>query len=413
MPLTCFRPAVWRCLLPGLLLAGTAGATTADPESGPATRPWARPVTPVNMVLGTQAIGGPYQLTDAPYLLEVARELEAMGSNFIKFTVGPRYAGEPYHLDPIPGVRSMRDLVVKSPVFAEVLRMPFRYYHLWANVFAEITWKDGVSAAEEDLLYAEFRELAEYFLREFNGSGKAFYLGHWEGDWLLIGAMDPNRDPTSERIAGFIQYLQIRQRAVDDARRAVPHENVEIFHYTEVNLVRKGLDGTRPTLTNAVLPHVDVDYVSYSSYDSQPGTNMRATMHESLDHIESKMVRRPGVEGKRVFVGEFGLKAVSVDYDPQLHEQRNREIARAIIEWGCPFAVYWQFYCNEPNAQRRLGYEGFWLVDPMGVKYPLYETFRDYWQAAAAFARQVEAETGAPPVPEALREFALSFLSAP
>lgn len=364
-----------------------------------------------NLILGAHAIGGPYQFTEEPYLLEVARELDVMGSSIIKFAAGPNYTRRPYFMDVEPGIDSLKDLLGLHPVYREVLAMPFRDYFFWASPFGNIRWQDGLNDREKRLLYREMRELAEYLLKEYSGTGKVFHIGHWEGDWLLLPSRNPDEDPSPERIQGFIEFLNTRQAAIEDARNNRLYEGVTIYHYTEVNLVMKGLDGVRPTLTNSVLPKVDVDYVSYSSYDTIQGSNMRDQVIKALDHIESKLKPRPNWKGKRVYAGEFAIRASLADFDAKEHDRRNREVISAFLEWGCPYILYWQVYCNEARPELPGGYNGFWLIDPEGVRYPLYDTFKDYWHAAAEYCDDVRAKTGAPPSEDEMREFALKTLT--
>ena len=364
-----------------------------------------------NLIIGTQAIGGPYQFTDKPYLQEVAEVVASMGSNLIKFVASTRYAGKPYYLDAMDEIRSLKDLLGVHPVYRNVLSMDFKYYHFWAREFGQADWRDGLDSDECSILYREFRELAEFLLTACNGTGKQFFIGHWEGDWLLLEERNADLDPDPVRIAGFIQYLQGRQQAINDARESITGPDVGIFHYTKVNPVRKGLDGSRPTLTNSVLPHVDIDYVSYSSYDTIKLPDMDQAVREALDHIEDNMIRRPGWQGKRVFAGECAIHAGLVDYDPVEHDRRNREVLSAFIEWGCPFVLYWQVYCNEPNPRHPSGYKGFWLIDPDGRKVPLYHTLEKYWKAAKSHILQVKLLTGTEPSFDQMREFALNYLA--
>jgi hypothetical protein len=397
-----------RCVAVLCLLFGACRLVGASDgvHAGVAAQPV--PAMP-NLIVGTQAIGGPYQFTDDAYLLEVAREIEGMGSNLIKFAVNPRkYTKRPYFHNEVSGVDSMVDLLVKHPVYKEVMGMDFRFYHIWANPYAQTRWQDGVNESEAQALYNEFYELATYLLTEFKGTGKVFFLGHWEGDWLLQGAMDPNVDATPERIRGFAQYLNIRQCAINDVRSKIPNDGVWVYHYTEVNQVWKGIDGSRPTLTNSVLPLVDVDFVSYSSYDVLYSKNMREDLHRALDHIESQLKPRSDISGKRVFVGEYAIKAAGVKYDPQAHDRRNREVTRAILEWGCPFALYWQFYCNEPRGD---GYEGYWLVDDQQVRYPLYDTFESYYTGVKQFVAESIRRTGKAPSDAEIRTFAIKHFN--
>ncbi|MEX0324566.1 MAG: hypothetical protein AB3N33_00620 [Puniceicoccaceae bacterium] len=365
-----------------------------------------------NLIIGTHAIGGPYQLTDQPYLLEVARELDSMGSSILKFTAGPHYTRRPYHMEKVAGIRSLADLFERHPVYREVLSMGFRDYFFWASPFGKVRWQDGLDVQEEKILYAEMRELAEYLLTRFNGTGKVFHVGHWEGDWLLLPSRNPKENPAPERLNGFVQYLNVRQSAIEDARNSVPHAGVSIYHYAEVNLVMKGLDGSRPTLTNTVLPRVDVDYVSYSSYDTIQGDGMREKVVRALDHIESMMKPRPGWTGKRVYAGEFAIRASLVGFDPEEHDRCNREVISAFLEWGCPYILYWQMYCNEPVPDLPQGYNGFWLIDPEGTRYPLYYTMKDYWQATRMFIEERKAATGKLPTDTEIREFAIDYFKS-
>lgn len=365
------------------------------------------PPIQANLILGTQAIGGPYQFSGQPYLLEVAREIAAMGSNLIKFTAS--FGGEPYNMPPVEGAGTLAELLEKHPVYREVMDMPFTYYHVWAYPKEDIEWKDGVDEREERRLYDEFRGLAAYLLGKYDGTGKQFYLGHWEGDWTLSGVQDWKIDPTPERIAGFTKYLQIRQRAIEDARREVTHRNVEVFNYVEVNLVAKGLSGEKPTMTNSVLEKVNPDFVSYSCYDVLFAPDPATALRRALDEIESKLKPKPGLTGKRVFVGEFAVKSSLADYDGEAHAKLNRKMARAMVAWGCPFVLYWQFYCNERNTAKPRGYEGYWLVDNGNRKTPLHDFFRGYYRSLRGF---IESETaaGRPPSDAAIRGKALELL---
>src|SRR5271157_1618604 len=115
----------------------------------------------------------------------------------------------------------------------------------------------------------EIHDLANHLLRVYNGTGKSFYLGNWEGDWLLTHT-DPNSAPTTEEVQSMIHWANTRQQAVDDARRDTPHANVHIYYYVEVNRVRDAMNG-KVRVANKVLPRTNPDFVSYSSYDAQNG----------------------------------------------------------------------------------------------------------------------------------------------
>jgi hypothetical protein len=74
------------------------------------------------------------------------------------------------------------------------------------------------------------------------------------------------------------QWLAARQRGVEMGRGRVKHEvsEVAVYHAAEVNLVKSSMD--RPGFGNVVdlvLPHVALDLVSYSCYDTV-GDQVRA-----------------------------------------------------------------------------------------------------------------------------------------
>ena len=87
-------------------------------------------------------------------------------------------------------------------------------------------WNDGLSDEESNYHYQEIYDLTCYLLKTYSGSNKTFLLGHWEGDWALLGKpYTPQRDPSEESIKGMIEWLNIRQKAVDDAKNKTSHIN--------------------------------------------------------------------------------------------------------------------------------------------------------------------------------------------
>ncbi len=349
------------------------------------------------LVLGTQTIGAKYQFTDQPLLVETAQGILDLGSDLLKIRL---------EADGYPNVTAA---VREDPELSRVLAMPFRVFHFWVYGLGQgkVNWQDGLSADEAARHYAEIHDVAVYLLTTWRGSGREFYLGHWEGDWHLHPGYDRNKTPDPVTVQGMIDWLNLRQQAIDDARREVSADGVAIFGYTEVNLVRKAVAGG-VCLTNDVLPHTTVDYVSYSAYDSlgaagdakQPldAAKLRRELTASLDHIAAKLPAKAGLPGQRVWLGEYGFPLRRMG-TPARQDEATREVAAIALEWGCPFALYWEFYCNEVDDR---GHRGFWMIDDQGVKQPVYDTHRDYfawaraWLAAHAEpANQAEFRTAA------------------
>ena len=332
-----------------------------------------------------------------------------MGSNILKFSMSKRYMGDQYSLPAREDIRSLVDLAEKEPSVKAVLDMPFAYYHIWVYSFAHSStaWLDGLSKKERDETYEEVHALATYLLRTYNGTGKTFLLGHWEGDWHLHAGYNRKQDPTPTAIKGMIDWLNVRQKAVDDAKRQTRAKDVYIYHYTEVNLVQKGMNGGK-CLVNNVLPHTKVDYVSYSRYDTtNPHKgNVRKALHEALDYIESKLPDKKVVQGKRVFIGEYGIPLTAAG-TPEKQDHYSRDVCVAALEWGCPFVLYWEMYCNEKIKGK---HRGFWLIDDKNRKQPFYFTLQNYHEDMKRIVADFGKKHGRLPTDTEIRKKAIAAI---
>ncbi|RFC49202.1 MAG: hypothetical protein DVB23_000250 [Verrucomicrobia bacterium] len=368
--------------------------------------PSAHPSDPVNTFLGTQAIGGRYHFTEDEPLLESAKRIAELGAGTMKFSI----SREASFGDPKANVRknaqnlqTLAAVAAQEPGHRAVLDLPFTHFFLWTYPFTTHGSAGTFDPGERDLEYREMRDLAEHLLRTYSGSGKRFYLGHWEGDWHLRPHFDPKQPIPEPYRDHFIAWLRIRQQAIDDAKQNTRHENVEVWHYTEVNLVEPFLKGGS-CLTNDVLPAVDVDFVSYSCYDSLQG-NIRDDLFAALNHIESKLKPKPGIRGKRVFLGEYGFPARR--YTPEEQNRKSIEVMITAIEWGCPFVLYWQLYDNEGTNEKP---GGFWLIDQHNQEQPIWRTHQHYFQWAKQHLDSARQRTGQLPTDAEFRAAALAYL---
>jgi hypothetical protein len=375
--------------------------------------PGPAPSVPANPVpdafaygLGTQTFGASYQFSQEPLLVETAQAILDMGSNTIKFGMGANYAKDKGGnvRESRPDIRNLRDLAAQEPAHRRVLEMPFAHYLIWVYPFAEGWWKNGYAKDVAERQSKEIYDLACYLLRTYSGSGKTFYLGHWEGDWHLRDGYDTKTDEgiTPERVQGMADWLNARQQAVDDAKRDTPHAAVGIWNYTEVNLVRLAMEGRR-SVTNDVLPKSRVDFVSYSSYDTQGEAK---TLSAALSYIEAKLPPKPGIVGKRVFIGEYGFPAAN--HPPPEQDLRSRQVLRTALAWGCPFALYWEMYNNEVDKEGRQ--RGFWLIDDKGAKQPLYHTHRRFYDWARGYRAETVKAAGREPSFDEFRQAAVGWL---
>jgi len=343
-----------------------------------------------NTVLGTQTMDASYRFTGKPLLVETAEAIRGLGCDTIKFQLSPRYAGPRGNVAaPRDGIRSLAQLVRDEPAHRRVLDMPFSRFVLWTHTFEigddQDKWRKGLAPATAAAEYREIYDLARQLLQTYRGTGKTFYLGHWEGDGWLRESVDAANDARVDAVAcrGMADWLDVRQRAVDDAKRDTPHDGVQVWHYTEVNHVKLAMQG-RPALVNRVLPQTRVDLVSYSCYDTQDDPEL---LKAALSFIESQLPAKHGIAGRRVFIGEYGFPAIR--HTPQEQDRLSRQVMRAGLEWGTPLILYWELYNNEVEADGRQ--RGYWLIDDKGVRQPVYHTHEAFFAWAG---REVAASTG-------------------
>jgi hypothetical protein len=384
------------CLRSVRFLVFGAWLATLEPARGEVER--------FNYILGTHTIGAHYQFTDKTRLLETAEVIRDMGSNMIKFRLSRDFAKRNYAGRHPRKYRTLAELASKEPSIRAVFDMPFYYYFMWVTPMQSVRWNDteGYTEKDAEAEYREIYDLARYLLKTYDGTGKSFYFGHWEGDWLLVNGFDAEADPIPHRVENMIKWLNNRQRAVDDAKRDHPESDVRLFHYSEVNKVVKGFNG-KPCYTTEVLPHVQVDYVSYSAYDAQK--NPEYNLPKALDFIERQLPPKDGITGKRVWVGEFGYKAKGNTPDEQ--KNRSLDFAKIAIDWGCPFVLYWQIYDNEFKDGE---YNGFWLINDKGEKQPLYHALQAYYVSTREYVAEELASDESVPSDEAFRRKAIRVL---
>jgi len=352
-----------------------------------------------NYAVGTQTIGAKYQFTKEPRIVETAKAILDMGSNAIKFSMGK---GQAKKAAADLEINSLMELARDDPAHRQILDMPFAYYIIWAYPFGGASWSKPLSSEDRAKEYKEMYEFAVYLLKNYNGTGKSFYLGHWEGDWYLHANYDPNADVPESKIQGMIEWLTVRQKAVDDANKRTEHHDVAVYNYAEANLVKIGIEGKK-CMTNDVIPKVNLDFVSYSSYDTQHSpTELKA----ALDYIESKLQPKTGIPGKRVFIGEYGFPSCNVS--PEEQDKRSRQVMRTGLEWGCPFVLYWEMYNNEVDKDGKQ--RGFWLINDKNEKQPVYHSHQRLYKQAKQYVADFKKHNGRVPTFDEYRKAAVEWL---
>ncbi|HXU78343.1 MAG TPA: hypothetical protein VN794_17345, partial [Methylomirabilota bacterium] len=343
--------AAW--LLLAAPLGSLAGATLSDPE-----------IDRYNVRISTQTFSGLYQFTTNTLLVETAEAIQDLGTDTIKLYLASNFPGK-YGINLPANVTNLVTLVRDEPSCRRVMDMPFKNYVAWIYPFAYWWPFDGYSASERSSEYKEVYDLTRYFLTNYNNSGKTFYLGHWEGDGYLTGG-DWTTNPTPTMVQGFIDCLNNRQKAIDDAKAATGHTNVNVFCYAEANRVRDAMlngPASNQRMINAVVPNVtNLDYLSYSSYDAQNLST--ANLYATLDYMETKLPTNKVsvIPGERIWIGEYGF--ANSGNTPAQQEPPTRAYIQRLLNYGrksIPFILFWEIYNNEPGRN-------FCLIDSNNVK---------------------------------------------
>jgi hypothetical protein len=406
----------------GLLVINCIWAQTQPKDD--ATK---RLIEDYNYVVGTQTVGPKYKFTNESMLVETAKQIKDMGSNLLKFSMHPRYCSENYGLTENKEITSLKRLAQLEPSVKEVLNMDFKFYHIWVYGFSQyspepkgqkndtnqIKFIGGYPDLYAEALYEELYELTSYLLKEFNNSGKVFYLGNWEGDWHLRWDYDRTKPADEATLKGMLKWAKIRQKAIDDAKRDAEYKNVNIYHYMEVNLVRRGIELGDKVVTNTIIKEVNPDYVSYSSYDATnpPKTEqeLHVSLSESLDYIESHLQPKKGLPaGKRVWIGEYGSPFMR--YGEKVQNERAKWVINAGLKWNAPFILFWEMYNNE--IKKETGEQvGFWMIDDKGRKQEIWHTHNKFYKDSKRFLKQYFKENKKMPSLSVFQEKALNFSS--
>lgn len=320
---------------------------------------------------GATHVAGKYCLTDRPFLVEGAERLLALGTRLGKFWFDVQNAPTDYPFHSKWGKYTTLTELARSDSFARVFALPFRTILLEAMTPAEHGWRDRDHPERfYDGITKDFEDLTTHLYQTYRDRPLTFVLQNWEGDWLLRGAFKEWDQPPAQWrtwAARMRRWLAARQRGVTRGRAAVgTGAKCVVAHAAEVNKVADGWKGV-PTMTRDVLPHVEVDLVSYSAYD---------TFHDPLAFWKAIADLRAHARTGPLFgrgavaVGEYGIPE---NRDPDRIEERYDRALGVMLAAGVWFAAHWQLYCNEfadgplptpVTDARRL--RGFWLVKPDG-----------------------------------------------
>ena len=401
---------------PYWLLALMVGlAIAARAQNGPAGR---QQVLVSPFEAGATHVAGRYGFTDGNFLLEGANRIKQLGSPSIFIYLSPDfrvvYPDRGDHSWPDQNPTSLVQLAQTAP-FQSVLRMPFRTFVITAFSFANadqinrFATDTNAAGAEEQ----EFYDLTKYLYATFAGSGKTFILKHWEGDFAGLQAFDSAADISPTMISAMTNWLVARQKGVSQARNESGNvQGVAVLNAVEVNRIFDYSQNGLRRLINKVVPFVQADMVTYSSYDSSlSGTDSASeasAMEQAFSVINSLAPDPLGLGSRRILISEYGLFE---NERPTETIWRTQTILSTAKSAGLLGAFTWQVFDNECRDTNRNYFptgslintavhpdnsqcRGLWLVRPDGSESTVVSLLSPYWSDASAPPPPSAPETG-------------------
>lgn len=344
--------------------------------------------------------------------------VNSMGGDILKLTMSRKYL-KMQNIDP----RGAEYLVefAEHPFYQKILNLPYRVMYFWAH-------GRNFKAFDEEELYREFYDFTAHLLTEYNNSGKTFMISNWEGDWLLLGeGKNQNNDAPPEKIRKMISWANIRGKAIEDAKKATPHTNVNVFFCLEVNRVEDARIKGLKRMIDGVVPYAKyMDYISLSSYDIQNFHNWKVKCKDNeefverlnsyLDYVKAHLPQRD-VAGSRIIIGEAGIPVAYIRNHYNCSEAEAETIRVRLtmenvlfnLEWGVEAYLWWALHNNEKTEEG--SYKGFGLIDQeTGHKRQTYYMFKKYFRFAGEYAESYERSNHRLPSQEEMRSHAIQWL---
>lgn len=309
--------------------------------------------TPIkfNTSLGICNWSSLYKFTNNTLLEEGEKVLESFKCfDTIKLYLGKR-SKTTYGLPVSVSGKSLREIaelshytnVFKNSQFRTIILVCHSTYREKSNY-----WNEYFTEEDKKRECQEFNDLSMY-LRTF--TDKVFIIQNWESDNYKV------RTPEATR--RMIEWIKARQDGIDMYRKdivskydpkrynIVPFDD-NVFHAVEVNRVKE-----RDTVVYDVLPHIRVDLVSYSCYETQTNNN---DFNTAIKAILSRVDRRRNYTGGQVpyclnrfssplYIGEFGLSHLGVDKEYVLNTIKN--VISVANSYRLPYVNFWNLYNNE------------------------------------------------------------------
>jgi hypothetical protein len=378
---------------------GTSSASTPAPGPSPSSAS-----TPVSVstafTAGVTHINGTYRFTNNNYLLEGAQKISDLGSSSIFVYLTPwfrnEYPDESSTNWPASAPTGLDGLAQTLP-YDQVFHLPFKTIVMTAFTFANADQVQGIAQAQNRLSAEEkeFYQLTKYLYSHFSGSGKTFVLKNWETDGFAAFLGNTTGDIPQNVVDDLVAWLSARQRGVTRARNEAHDSSVLVLNGAEVSRVLDYAQNGLKRVINAVIPQVNADMLTYSSYDAMvtgsDAQSVQKSLTQALQTIEKLAPDPQKLGNRRILISEYGLFETEQPGDTW----RADAVLSTAKNAGIFGAFLWNLYDNEcklngqyapvataegdPKRPTNAQCRGLWVVRPDGSTSSVLDVIKKYW----------------------------------
>ena len=179
-------------------------------------------------------------------------------------------------------------------------------------------------------------------------------------------------------------------------------------------MVLKGLKG-EDCIAQSILPNVNVDLVSYSSYEAiknRTDAEKKEQLQKVFDYLEKQLKPKKGLPfSRRVYIGEYGYHASNANPASfQKQYEETKDIIKISLELNIPFALHWQMYNNEYETNGES--KQMSLINESGKRMPLYYLHQNYYNKMNSFIKNYKDANKVDPSDKDFRKKALEVLDS-
>lgn len=345
----------------------------------------------ISDVVGAANIGGQYNFTQLPYLVEGAEMVaHDLGSSVYRFYMGPDYKSVYTYNHSWADVSSLTQLAQTS-AYSQVFANPdLSTFVIAATEFNTLAYEKVATENRDpnyfnttkayDKVTNEFYELAKYLLQTYGSQNKTFIITAADGDEIYGQIYDKctiNGGTTQQKALAetYYRYLNARQDGINKAVAEVNASKAKVYGCIEINTVSYGAysgstSSVARRLIDAVIPNTYADLYSFNdSYTTLGSKDLVSELNTLLSKIPNP---NPDFDGKRnIIIGGISYASNINNGDIAQLNAIASSVIQA-VEWGVQYVVYDSYFCTErtdsslSDRPTNGNMAGYWMICPDG-----------------------------------------------